>query len=406
MRLPGDVRRGSLRRGFVALGVAICLIVLCGFVALVVDLGNLYRVRNELQNSVDAAALAAAIELDSQLEGLERARARVLEYAEAHLADGATLQVEPADILFGHWHYAANAGCAPAPCFQSYGTDPSADEALRANAVRVIGRRGESTGNPVSLFFAPLLGLREADVDAFATAVGGGPSMECGFPMVVPDCALGNAVPGGSGELCDFCMRLQDANSDNAGWTTFQAHGGVDGPGIASLIRQMCYVNPDDQDSAIAIDADGECTGGCSDAAAGDEVQVGNGNGMNTSKQNFCPTIQRLLTRGVDGGPAAPFTVRVPVMDSGLSAADCNPGFSSTQAIDGFATLVFYGARCSNKDTEVRVSTLPMECSVKPNWPPPSGKYIIAALECDLASNQFAGGGFYGTDARRVRLVE
>jgi Flp pilus assembly protein TadG len=46
--------------GSVAVITAVCLVFLIGFVALVVDVGHLYSVRNELQNAADAAALAGA----------------------------------------------------------------------------------------------------------------------------------------------------------------------------------------------------------------------------------------------------------------------------------------------------------------------------------------------------------
>ncbi len=43
--------------------LAILMVVVLGFVALAVDIGHLYMVRNELQNAADAGALAGAREL-------------------------------------------------------------------------------------------------------------------------------------------------------------------------------------------------------------------------------------------------------------------------------------------------------------------------------------------------------
>jgi hypothetical protein len=68
-------RKGA--SGFVLLTLAFGLVLLVGVTGLVVDLGRLYIARNELQAAADAAALAAAYELDGSARGLERALAQV-----------------------------------------------------------------------------------------------------------------------------------------------------------------------------------------------------------------------------------------------------------------------------------------------------------------------------------------
>ncbi len=52
--------RGRRERGAVAVVVAICLVVVMGFVALAVDIGSIYSDKQQLQNGADAAALAIA----------------------------------------------------------------------------------------------------------------------------------------------------------------------------------------------------------------------------------------------------------------------------------------------------------------------------------------------------------
>ena len=59
-------------KGNIAIIVAISLTVLIGFLALVVDGGNLYATKNKWQNGVDAAALAGAIHLCDNPEGVAR----------------------------------------------------------------------------------------------------------------------------------------------------------------------------------------------------------------------------------------------------------------------------------------------------------------------------------------------
>ncbi len=65
--------RRSGARGFVLITLAVSLVLLVGVTGLVVDLGRLQIARNELQAAADAAALAAAFELDGTAAGVERA---------------------------------------------------------------------------------------------------------------------------------------------------------------------------------------------------------------------------------------------------------------------------------------------------------------------------------------------
>jgi hypothetical protein len=59
--------------GAILIMTVIFLIVLLGFAALALDFGRLYVLRSQMQNAADAAALAAAYELDGQLGARERA---------------------------------------------------------------------------------------------------------------------------------------------------------------------------------------------------------------------------------------------------------------------------------------------------------------------------------------------
>src|SRR5947209_2464207 len=55
--------RWKHRKGNIVALTAVLMVVLMGFLALAVDVGYLYTVRDELQRSADAAAIAAAWEL-------------------------------------------------------------------------------------------------------------------------------------------------------------------------------------------------------------------------------------------------------------------------------------------------------------------------------------------------------
>jgi Flp pilus assembly protein TadG len=368
VRHPGE-------RGAVLVVVAVLLVALIGFGSLVFDMGQLYTVRGELQNTTDSASLAGALMLDRTEDGLERARQEVRDYAQRHRSDFRASEIADEDIIFGVWdpvtEIFTDLGVAPNPAL--------------VNAVRVRDRRAEQDGNPVILRLAPTIGHTRGNVATQAVAISGGPAVECGFPMTVPDCSLESALEDGS---CDHCFVYQEGPnvSQNAGWTDF-GEGNVGQGTIANLIGMACAdVDPDTH----------ECIGECVSAAAGDSVKGQHGNFLNQGT-GPCPLIQDLLMR--DGTPR-PIVVRVPVFES--TATVCSDqNFSGHLNITGFAALEIYGASCgSNDDDAVLVPDID-SCP-----PPPSGKYITARLRCDMESEGPPGGGFFGLDTRRSRLVQ
>jgi Flp pilus assembly protein TadG len=160
MREPFKAHFGSThrRRGAALIFVLVCLVVLLGFSALTIDVGYIYNVRAELQNAADAMSLAGASAL---AEGPDQVRARVLEFAQKH-AGLARLDIRDEDILLGEWN----------PDTQQFSPLFGSDEE-GADAVRVIARMTTSRGNPLQLFFAPLLGRNSTNVVASATAGNG-----------------------------------------------------------------------------------------------------------------------------------------------------------------------------------------------------------------------------------------
>lgn len=387
-------RRERSEGGNTAILVAVLLVVLTGFGSLVVDIGHLFRVRNELQNAADAAALAAASQLDRTSDGIVAARLKAKQFAKKNYANNTQVDVRDQDIMFGYWHQSSNASCSPAPCFQAISSFPSSSQASGINAVQVTTQRSSDTSNSVALYLGAFVGLTAANVSTPAVALSGGPQAECGFPMVVPDCSLDEAISSGT---CDYCMIFQDNNSDNAGWTSFDGNS-VGGPAITDLIKQACY----DSAGNVAIDSStGECTGGCNKVDVGTDIKTQNGNLLSTGENNFCTVIQDILLRGQPpGSTATSFVVKVPVLESTDNSCDASQ-FSSYKTIAGWATMEIYGAKCGKGDKTGGVFAPSAPCSA-----PPSDKYIVAALRCDLDSKQVAGGGFFGLQSLRPRLAD
>lgn len=64
-------------RGFTLVTTGVCSMAMLGMLALAVDLGRIYVVKNEMQAYADAASLAAALELDGTQAGISRALSAV-----------------------------------------------------------------------------------------------------------------------------------------------------------------------------------------------------------------------------------------------------------------------------------------------------------------------------------------
>jgi len=396
---PASLRPHRRREGSVAITVVILLGIILGCAALIVDVGQIYRVRGELQNAADAAALAAAQALDGTSAGITAATAVVQTFGSAHEAENAAMDfTNDMAVEFGHWYFAgdATATCSPTPCFDSYGAIPATP--MTATAVRVTALRTAGASNAVNHFFAPILGISASNVQADAVALGGGPAeAECAFPLVVPDCQVATAATNGT---CGWCMVFAASPSDTAGWTSFAASGGCGGPDIDAKVIAACG-------AAGELVQGGACTTCTQESEVNDTIQVCNGNNMN--KNNFCGTIQAILQRdGVDADAngvvdGTAFQVQVPVLDTNLTPATCGTfNFSSTHTMSGFATVTIYGVRCGNPEPLVVDPNFAGEpCQAAANK-----DVILAKLECDNTVIAPAGGGAFGTDATHTRLVE
>lgn len=171
-----------MRKGNVLVLAAGCLVLVFGFVAFSVDLGYITLTKAELQKTADGSSLGSAIELMDGL-GLGRivdpataeanARQAAGDIAAANRAGGRdTVYVDAnRDVRFGNYSYDTATG----KWVKSWGTAPY-------NMVEVTARRDEngsteSGDEPLDLFFAPVIGHNQANVEQTATAVllpGGG----------------------------------------------------------------------------------------------------------------------------------------------------------------------------------------------------------------------------------------
>ncbi len=176
---------GNSQRGALMVMMVPLLIVMLGLAALVVDIGRIMIVRNELQNAADAAALAGAGKLQQYIQPnwtaaeLAAHQAIPLNFSEQEaLLEG---QVE-----LGFWPVNGVGG------LRAYDVPPAAPQLGENPAVKVtIAREQGINHGPLQFIFAPLLGLRQSSLTASAVAVITTPGFASAgtlFPMVLNKC--------------------------------------------------------------------------------------------------------------------------------------------------------------------------------------------------------------------------
>jgi hypothetical protein len=170
------------QQGVTVILVAVLMSVLLGFTALAIDLSNLYVVRNELQNSADAGALAGARFLYNDDGAAVNPGANLIAYNAAR--DNRALAITgavPVDVNWsggnagevqrGHWSFTtrtftANDSLAPVVLWDRSWLDLDMDPSF-INAVRVVARR---QATPAASFFARIFGYQNFQLSAEAVA--------------------------------------------------------------------------------------------------------------------------------------------------------------------------------------------------------------------------------------------
>ncbi len=176
--------------GSVSIMAAACLLILLLTLGLVIDFGFAFNMRNQLQRSADAAALAGA----SQLGNNTNVRSEANQFAELNMRAAAHGDVlANADIRIGSWN-------SDTRVFTNAGNPE--------NAVQVTTRLTSGTGNAVPAFFGPLAGISGYNVVTRAVAVNAGPSENCLYSGLI---ANGKVLSGSSNIFsAGFCIHGED----------------------------------------------------------------------------------------------------------------------------------------------------------------------------------------------------
>ncbi|UCG17207.1 MAG: hypothetical protein JSV19_04085 [Phycisphaerales bacterium] len=143
------------RPGTAAIMVLVALPILLGMAALAIDVGYIFTSTAELQNAVDAGALAGASALPASDSEVKQ---RAMESAAQNYVSGESVAVPLENIEVGYWESVSRTFTAA-----SGSVDPSG---ARPNAVRVVGRRQR-----LPLIFATVLGRDFTNLEREAIAL-------------------------------------------------------------------------------------------------------------------------------------------------------------------------------------------------------------------------------------------
>jgi hypothetical protein len=358
-------------RGVTAIVVAIVSVMLFGFAALAVDIGFGVVARNELHNVADAAALAATRELGviyQQLTYLEQQSYVVYtddetliknaakDVALKNKAGGSNIIINDADIIIGRW--------VPERKNLDPPQDPLDHPRLdQPDAVRVIARRDGNANDPITTFFAKILGKDNLNVAARATAALTGQSTEgpgkLPLPMGISKRWFENPTFCGSSiRFYPTCSKEPCDALGCSGWHTY-----TESPSSAATLRDILiglkdrtYISPE----ATAGETQFDFTGG-SLASVFDDMKA---------------LYDYMKTRDDDGDDTK-WTTTVVVYDW----PDCtNPNILIT--ITGFTTVVIDSVLVTPEKT------------------------ILGRVLCDNKKPGRGGGGYYGTKGTIPGLVQ
>ncbi|MEJ2201592.1 MAG: pilus assembly protein TadG-related protein [Desulfuromonadaceae bacterium] len=319
------------QRGAVLVLISVLMIVFIGIIALVVDLGHLYLVRNELQNAADAGALAGAGNLynydpsDPSGDGLEllgTANQFAYDTATSNSSENIAVEVQwtggnSGDIQRGHWSFSEETFTAidsldPFPSLANYSTlqldvmDGSTPDRSPAfvNAVKVVTRRET---NPAVSYFAQIFGfesfIRSAEAIGYIGYAGklepgdvDQPIAICRESILQTDesgnpfysCNIGRMINSGSNE----------ESNETGGWTDFNQENSPCSGGT----------------NAVDV-ADNICGDGNPNPILYGEEMATNGGQITSAFNDFFDCWQDHLTQTqIETGSYQPWKIRLPVV--------------------------------------------------------------------------------------------
>jgi Flp pilus assembly protein TadG len=228
-------------RGAVAPITIIMLVAFFALLAIVIDLGHLMLVRNQLQNAADAGALAGADALINSTTTPAWAAGQTAAIAAVQSNKADTQALLTANVQTGYWDTTWTPATAPASLL-STGIVPGP---TNVPAVKVsVQKIGGSNNGPVALTFGQIFGITTVNVAAHATAIVGNPSsVPPGdlFPLAIGSAMISSFTTYSSPGNPVYIGSSYHYLTDQAGqWTTF----GTDANDVPTVRGLMANGNP------------------------------------------------------------------------------------------------------------------------------------------------------------------
>lgn len=218
MRTRSEIWKNQ--QGAVAPFVAIMLLLLVVIVALVVDIGHVINAKNQLQQAVDASALAGAGQLNSLSDAADRAvaAANTIIIENDVLRRDVDLGSENVVVTLGYWD--TDALGEPFEDRWSPGETPYNAVHVQADVV-------------VDYFFPIRRDSATVPVDALAVQ----DRTDLTLPLALISCIPPTGPQAGELNVCGIKTYDFDSNENTAGWTalTLSANGGASQQDIAPL---------------------------------------------------------------------------------------------------------------------------------------------------------------------------
>jgi Flp pilus assembly protein TadG len=219
-------------RGNVGIWAVLAFATVTGFMALSVHAGRSYSNRAELQNAADAAALAAAAQLDGTQAGIDAATQAASQFGAAHRTENVAVGIGAGDLTFGAWDRAT----------QTF-TPISGRTAADLRNIIAVQARDARLALPVG-FGAFLGGSMSTSVRSSAVAVGGGPCEDhCAFPGAFADCMMVN--PDGSLRCDGRYYVLNNDWQDNFGLTSLDPTRPASVPNVKAALSACVETSAD-----------------------------------------------------------------------------------------------------------------------------------------------------------------
>jgi hypothetical protein len=256
------------QKGISAIIIAVCLVMLIGFIALSIDVSHLVVARNELQNAADAGALAGAAELytDNGQSVNTNANQIGFDAAVANFSEQLPVEVNWAggnsgDVQRGHWSFGLGSlprGFTPNDSTATVAlwgvTTVELDE--NPNFINAVRARTRRQNIPIASWFARIFSLDS--FEGFAEAVA-----YIGFAGTLKPSTLHGPIA-----ICEQAIKQDDGSYDcNEGRFYNDAAGGQD--------EETAYWTSMDQGYEGLEQVDDVCSGGTNASEVKPMVECG-----------------------------------------------------------------------------------------------------------------------------------